>query len=429
MQMYNDPDGGTPSSIGSQPVTEYLDRAAIIAVKEDMVFGQLSDTMYAPKHHGNKIKRTGYIHILDERNLNHEGIDAVGNRMTPDMWYVMDFSEVVANLNGYVSEAQAKAAALEGQTVRKGAGYLYHNSRDVGSVQNGLPSLGEHSKDVNRVGMTRIEQEGSFYKYGFHQKYTQDDLDFDSDPQLLMHIHKEMLYAANLMNEDQIQLDLLNSPGVIRYGGAALSKAQMTGEGIPSLITYQDLIRMSISMTDNHCPMGTRIVTGTRLTDTKTVPAARPLMISSELIPMVMDMVDNFGDRAYVPWEKYAAGTTQVKGEIGRVGPWIIVVVPRMMKYEGAGADVGSNPGYRETDGKYDVHPMLSVGTGCFTQIGFHSSNSKGKFKVKYSAPESPESYAQDVFGESGFMSIKWWYGLIVWRPEWLGVCYTIAKW
>jgi hypothetical protein len=40
--------------------------------------------------------------------------------------------------------------------------------------------------------------------------------------------------------------------------------------------------------------------------------------------------------------------------------------------------------------------------------------------------PESAESYGRDYFGESGFTSIKWYYGSIIFRSEWIATAYTV---
>jgi len=50
-----------------------------------------------------------------------------------------------------------------------------------------------------------------------------------------------------------------------------------------------------------------------------------------------------------------------------------IVVVPEMMKWEGAGAAEGVNAGYQATGGNYEVFPMLVVGDGSFTNNGLQT--------------------------------------------------------
>jgi N4-gp56 family major capsid protein len=165
------------------------------------------------------------------------------------------------------------------------------------------------------------------------------------------------------------------------------------------------------------------------MVDTKTIDAARPLYIGSELIPMIKKMTDTFGNQAFVPVQQYAAGTTIMRGEIGSVDQFRIIVVPQMMHWSGAGAAEGVNAGYRATGGNYDIFPMLVVGSESFTTIGFQTDGKTVKFKIKHVAPETDGAYSKDdPYGEMGFMSIKWYYGTMILRPERIALCKTVAE-
>jgi len=261
-------------------------------------------------------------------------------------------------------------------------------------------------------------------------EYTKESVDFDSDSELMMHVNREMLNGANEITEDALQIDLLNGAGVIRYGGDAVSKATISGEtGAESLITYEDLMRLSIDLDNNRCPKSTKIITGSRMVDTRVVNGARYMFIGSELIPLVKRMTDLFGNQAFISVEKYADAGTIANGEIGTVDQFRIIVVPEMMHFAGEGATVSANAGYRETGGNYDVFPMLVIGDESFTTIGFKTDGKTVKFKIKHVKPESETSYsAADPYGELGWMSIKWYFGSMILRPERLAVCYTVAE-
>lgn len=308
-------------------------------------------------------------------------------------------------------------------------GNLYGSSKDVGTITARMPKLGEHGGRVNRVGFKRVELEGTLHKYGYFDEYTQESVDFDTDDQLMMHVNREMLRGASEITEDLLQIDLLNSAGVVYYGGDASSNGTMTGEDADtkSLITYADLQRLDIELNNNRCPKNTKIITGTRLTDTKTVPNARYMYIGSELQTVFEDMKDQFNNPAFISIEKYAAGTTLANGEIGMVGKFRLIVVPEMMHWAGKGKSVTTNGGYRETNGKYDIFPALVVGSESFTTIGFQTSNSKGKFTIYHKKPGLGVADKNDPYGETGFMSIKWWYGFMVWRSERIALVKSVA--
>lgn len=470
-RQYNDPAGGTPSSMGNQIRINMYERKALIEAAKEMYFGQLADTTSMPKNMGKEIIRYHYLPVLDDRNVNDQGIDASGSsamfkktiffQRPGEQFHVQDNNLIAvgegASAGAALTAAQADALNIfknngvfdtdyattvtaitaagwtvdDSKAAVPNTGNLYGSSKDVGVISGKLPTLTENGGKVNRIGFTRIEIKGTFEKYGFHDSYTKESLDFDTDAELEMHIRSENIKAANEICEDTLQIDLLNSAGIIRFAGDATTTAEISGEsGAETLLTYMDLQRTSIDLDDNLCPKHTTIVKGSRMVDTETLDSARILYIGSELQTTVEGMVDQFGERAFVSREKYAAATKVLRGEIGAIYQFRVVVVPEMMHWAGVGATVTNNAGYRETDGKYDVFPMLVVGDKAFTTIGFQSGGKGNKFKIKHSKPESSEAYSlEDPYGEKGFHSIKWYYGFMLLRAERIALLKTVAPW
>lgn len=386
--QYNDPAGGTPSSVGNQFNTFHYIKQALIEARKEQYFSQLADTTSMPKNMGKKIKRYHYIPLLDDANINDQGIDAAG--------------VTIAN------------------------GNLYGSSKDVGTITDKLPVLSETGGRVNRVGFKRKELEGSFEKFGFFDEYTQESLDFDTDAELLQHINREMLNGANEITEDALQIDLLNSAGVIRYAGGATQNSEIDGT---DLVEFGDLMRLSIDLDNNRTPKHTKMITGTRMVDTATIQGARVLYCGSELIPTLKGMKDLHGNPAFISIEKYAAGGQTLTGEIGTIDQFRIVIVPEMLKWAGAGADIAvGDAAHYETGGKYDVFPMLVIGSESFTTIGFQTDGKSVKFKIYHKKPGEQTADRNDPYGETGFMSIKWYYGFMVLRPERIGLIKTAAK-
>jgi len=386
-QQYKDPAGGTPSSAGTQFNTQYYQKQALVELKKIQFFSQLADVTSMPKHFGKKIKRYHYIPLLDDQNINDQGIDASG--------------ATIAN------------------------GNLYGSSKDVGTITGKLPVLSENGGRVNRVGFKRKELEGSLEKFGFFDEYTQESVDFDTDSELQTHIHREMLNGAGEMTEDALQIDLLNAAGVIKYAGNATDDDEV---GADDVVTYGDIMRLSIDLDNNRTPKTTTVITGTRMVDTRTLPAARVMYMGSELLPTVKAMKDLHNNPAFIPVEKYAAGGNTVTGEVGAIDQFRLVVVPEMLKWEGAGADASGNSDTYQTGGNFDVFPMLCVGEQSFTTIGFQTDGKSVKFVITHKKPGEATADRNDPYGETGFMSIKWYYGFMVLRPERIGLIKTAAK-
>ncbi len=388
--QYNNP-GTTESTVGSQINTSYYWKMALIEAAKEQYFSPLADVVSMPKNYGKKIKKYHYLPLLDDRNMNDQGLDAAG-----------------AVYNN---------------------GNLYGSSKDIGTISSKLPMVSETGGRVNRVGFTRVTVEGSLEKMGFFSEYTQESLDFDTDAELYQHMSREMIMGANEVNEDALQIDLLSSAGVVRFGGVATAASQIIGEGPNiSVVTYKGLQRLAITLVDNRTPKQTRVIKGSRMMDTMTVSDGFVMYIGSELQPLIEDMQDAFGNQAFIPVRKYADAGNILNGEIGAVGQFRIVVVPEMQRWAAAGAAAtAANAGYRTTSNKYDVFPMLVIGAESFTTIGFQTSGSSAKFKIITKMPGEQTADRNDPYGEKGFASIKWYYGFMPLRTERIAVYKTVA--
>jgi N4-gp56 family major capsid protein len=463
---YNDPAGGTDSDIGSQIRTDHFIKTALIEARREQYFMQLSGTTNLPKNMGKKIKKYQYMALLDDANINDQGIDAAGATIVNTNYEVRfqaSLTEVVFTadeagatalagdqatgtksgagpwtvtfdpaVTSIVCSTQAIAVSLQGTTVdtlgavvSRLGGNLYGSSKDIGSISSKLPTLSENGGRVNRVGFKRVELEGSIAKFGFFDEWSQEAIDFDSDADLQMHVNREMINGASEITEDALQIDLLNSAGVVRYAGNAVSTVSIDSADV---VDYDDLLRVSIELDNNRTPKQTKIITGTRLVDTKVISGGRVLYCGSELLPTLEAMTDLHSAKAYIQVQHYAAGTTVLTGEEGSVGHFRVVIVPEMLKWAGAGADSTSNATHYETGNAYDVFPLLVVGDGSFTTIGFQTDGKTVKFKITSKAPGPETADRTDPYGETGFMSIKWYYGFMLERSERIALIKTAAK-
>lgn len=460
---------GNPSTIGTQIQQQYYQKKALIDIAKTTYFGALADIENMPKNMGKTIKGYVYIPMLDDENINDQGIDAAGATILNTEYTVRyPYSTlVVANANKaaaaaainanigttlvatagandsggtgfanvvlvgglsakYTLSNSAAATALGvGAIASQGSGNLYGSSKDVGSISDKLPLVGESGGRVNRVGFKRKTIEGTFAKFGFFHEWTQESMDFDTDAELEMHINRELLNGAAELTEDALQVDLLNAAGTIRYAGGAVSTVTLAAGDI---VSYSDILHLSIDLDNNRTPKNTTVLSGSRMTDTRTLTMSRVMFIGSELIPTLRAMVDLHGHPAFIQAHQYAANTTLLTGEIGSVDMFRIVVVPEMMKWTGAGSNSTGHADYYSTDSRYDVFPMLVVGQGSFTTIGFQTDGKSVKFKTIMKKPGDATADKTDPFGEVGFSSIKWYYGFMVQRAERIALIKTLAK-
>ena len=408
-QVYGD---GTNSTIGAQARTDFYYKKALIQSRDKQYFMPLADVRAMPKHHGKTIKQDVYQPLLDNLNINDQGLDAAGAVIDSTKFTAWNKSGAVIS-NAYTTQALADAASGS-VYAKQNSGNLYGSAKDIGVIADRLPALTENGGRVNRVGFTRTQITGSIIKQGFFTEYTQESLDFDSDAELMSHITEEMVVGATELTEAALQVDLLNNAGTVYHmGGVAKVNVNATA-------TYDDLMTLSIALDNNKTPKQTKIIAGSRMTDTKTVNGGRVMYIGPDLIPMVRKMKDIGGSASavgsgFTGVEKYADAANVLNGEIGSIDQFRIVVVPEMLYDAGAGAS------------GIDIYPMLVVGDGSFTTIGFQTDGKTVKFTTTHKKPGKEIADLNDPYGEKGFYSIKWYYGFMALRPERLGLIWTKA--
>lgn len=384
--LYNEPEK-VPSTIGPQMNNYKWDRASLVDAQKEVVFTALASVKNLPKHFGKTIKVYHYMPLLDDRNVNDQGIDA-------------------------------KGAQIDN-------GNLYGSSRDIGTITSKLPALSETGGRVNRVGFKRIVVEGSIHKMGFFYEFSQEMLDFDSDEQAHMHMRREAVRGAVQAYEAQLQIDLLNAAGTVLYGGEATKMEELNAK---SAVTYKDLLSLHLALNDARCPTQTSYIFGSRNVDTRVISNGRYMHVSSDLLPHLMGMKNLVDEPAWIGAEAYGDAGSLANFEVGSIGPFRLVTPPEMLHYAGKGADAAEDATkYHTTGGKFDVFPMLVVGSDSFSTIGFQYNGKNGKFQIISKMPGLETADRNDPYGEMGFTSIKWYYGFLAQRAERLGLILTVA--
>ena len=232
-----------------------------------------------------------------------------------------------------------------------------------------------------------------------------------------------------------------------RFGDFTAVSAKLPGgldrKRVNSEVTYQDLANLASILNQNRVKTSTKMITGSTMVDTKTLEKCWVMYVGPQVEKLLRRMKAPNGEDAFTDASQYGAAATIMAGEIGNIDRFRFVVPNEMIYYAGAGADVPSvvsfktdidrtandinRPGhyYSSTEGKFDVFPMLFVGDASFTNIGFKSSMGQGKFNFNHKKPG--EITPGSPYGVNGVMSVQWWMGTLVKRPEHIALINTIA--
>jgi len=373
----------------AQLVPYKFHRKGILDIYKDMVWQQIcSDTTGLNAHSGTKIKGYRYLPLIDPRNINDQGIDATGVQVE------------------------------EGNLLLPGA-------TDPGAIDLNKVMLGEFGGRVNRVGFSRTEYEGDIKDYGFFWEWSRDSMFFDSDPELYSNFVKLSMEAANQIVEYQIQEEVLMKGATKVYANGN------TVEGVTGKLTYQMLMDMYDKLYENRVPEQTKIIKGSKLTDTKVAGNGYFIYVPHKMTRQVTeltDKADGTGNKVFVGVEHYAySGVDNMKndaamGEIGKIGPFRFIKVRNMTqaKYlDGTTKKVVAKDG---------VYPLVVVGEEAIKAITLHTnSKGKGRWEVIVKKPGYVTADRHDPFGKTGFYSIQWWFGLIAQRPERIVIGYAKA--
>jgi N4-gp56 family major capsid protein len=392
--QYNAPPA-VPSDIGSQEIVKHLNRKAIIEAVKYSHFSKLSSTVNQPANFGKTFTKYRYYPLLSDLNTNLQGIDASGAVMTG-----------AAGSN-------------------PGYGNLYGSSRDFGLVTSKIPYVAEGSDRVNRVGITRTSVSATLTRVGFFSDWTDESVQFDSDMQMRTYFTDELVKGAEQLKEALLQIDLINGAGVIRYAGSATDLGTVNGA---SIIDYDDVVRLGITMDTNRAPKRFTILKGSTLIDTATVNGARALFIPPELQTTFMSMINSNGTEMFTPVEQYASQTTVLEGEIGAVGGFRVIVHQEMLNHLDDGAAVGTATGFYSSGGKFTVFNCLALAAEAFTSIGFQTNSPENpKFNLVIKAPGPGMVTLDNPYGNKGVASIQFYYATLIERSDWIGLLRGVA--
>ena len=430
--------------LGTQRQNFYLSKVAEVEARKYRVFSALANKDVQPKYRGDELVKYVEYPIIHEANINDKGIDANGAKLLKNVWYAYDAAgnpvttgADAADGIGFTTKQGALAAAGANGTILSGSGNIYGGDTDFAVLKGSVfPALRETGGLVNRVGYTRKEVSAKVTEYGLYMDFTQKELDMTDEPKLLTKYSKALGEAIAELRERQVEVGLLDHALAtnVFFSGDATAISNI---GIGDEVSLKSIRRMQEYMKKARVPAQTKIVDGSQKTDTVTVGKGYFAYYPQGLLPTLEEVTDSAGVKVWVPVEKYANGAGYIHPlETGKISNTRFIEVPQMAYFAAAGERVDlalagtPDPGsenYQSSvaaDGltRYDIYPILYVGTDAFASLAFQGDNTQ----VKHALPGQPIP-GVDAYGKNGLVSASFYSGLLVYRPERIAVLLTPA--
>ena len=412
---------------GTQIRDKFLSKTVVVEARKNTVFSRMGDKETQPKHYGEDLYKYVELPIIHELNKNDKGIDANGVKLVKDKWYAYDANgAMTGDPNGYDTLHEAKAAAGADGTVLSGNGNLYGGDTDFAVIKGSFPVLAEEGGLVNRLGMTRLEVHAKVKEYGMYLDFTQKELDMTDDKNLLVKKSKALGEALAQIREKQVEIALLSESENNRiFCGNATTMAEL---GIGDELGLADVRNAEEYLKSVNCPYQTKIIDGSTKVDTVTVGKGYFAYVPMGFLTTLEEAKDGNNVKVFKPVEQYADAAGAISEyEVGKIRNTRFLEIPGMAIYKGMGdkvdadddgnADAGSEK-YESSTGadgneRYDIYPILYVGTDSFATIGFSGDVAK----VKHKLPGEPIP-GLDAYGKNGIVSVSWYFGFLAYRPE-----------
>jgi len=423
--------GTTTATTGANTNTHFYDRAGIKAATDENIYAKWADKKSMPLKYGRTYKISKFLHVLDDDNVNNQGLDTSGEVVTGTAGFIATGDKYGAYFFVVEADCDAHVAAHGGAktsvTAANNNGNQYGSNRDVTDVTNGMPTLSEGADRVNRVGVTKVTLSTDFARYGNFIEYS-DEVDMFSEDTIQVRYREELGYMAGQVNDDLVQISMLSSAGVAMYGGTATSIVTVGKDDAASgtsgvdddsgKLTYKLARKISKRLFTNKAQKNTSIISGSTAVDTTPVAPSYYALIGTDVRYDLDDIP------AFTPVEKYASTGSIVNNEAGKLHDTRYIESERAMNHVGGGAAVTNNVNKLANDGSnYNVFPILYPTKGAYATVGL---NGHGKIKFKSKAPGKAE--INDPYGNKGLFSYNFWFAGMALQPEKLLVAWVAAS-
>ena len=432
--------GTTSNSINRQFSPEFVTRAVAEMAPRKRFFSQRSNPIAMPKNYGDTLTKEVRLPILHKDNMVDANIDAANATVAQNMIFVLNADGTInttydvaayavqnsvtldAARTTNMATATTLAAGISGSKIKTSAGYLLNGKASYAVASNAIPVLPEEGGIVGLLNSTSKLVSAKITFHAIGMKYTVRSVDLDSRKNQVAQKIKDLARATGELKEIQVRNSIISaSEGYRLIGSSNIATTTIGAMKSEDILTFDALQGFEQALIADDVPMDTEIIDGTTKIDTRVVEDGWVVYCNRELMPGIRKVKGPDGTSlAFVPKSQYAAGTTLMDGEFGAIGSFRFVVVPDLPAYRGAGSLVSADATLTAADRanryatglRYDVFPLIVVGSDSFSTTGFTD-----KDVTAAHIPPTRDVY-NDMSAQVGGVVSNWTYGFLNYRPE-----------
>jgi N4-gp56 family major capsid protein len=293
---------------------------------------------------------------------------------------------------------------------------IRHSMGDMFGVNGGstryageMTQIPETGGTMNSVFNKDVFVSAKITSHGLNMPYSVMNDNLSSIKGELKYRIQDLANARGEAIEKQVEESILSAAASnVLYTGSAICDTEVCDP-----CDYDDLTALEMALIEAEVPTQTTMMTGTQNADNVSVSDGYVAYIHPFMIPTIRKMTVDYGSgsvKVFEPVEKYAAGGKTLPNEIGKVGSFRFVSVPKMNYFAGAGANATSD--VRSTNGKTDIFPILIVGDDSFETGKFDFNNTNAAH-----IPPKRDVH-NDMYARTGAIVTEWSFGFLAYRPE-----------
>ena len=222
---------------------------------------------------------------------------------------------------------------------------------------------------------------------------------------------------------EMLTWDIVRAGTNVAYGGAITSR---TGINNTALLTSAKQ-RSQITMLKRlKAKKFTQVLSSSAMYETYAIEASYVGVAHTDLDPTIRDLAGTIDTDHFTPTSRYGSSMKLLSPhELGAYEDVRYVTSPDLLPFAGVGASWAATSGFRGSNSKYDVYPVLFLGRdsyGCVVLRGVADKAGKRVMgvPVRPTVVNTETPSASDPLGQRGSIGWKMWFACVVLNDTWL---------